>query len=99
LELRGIIKDGKKNGGPEKLVEFLIKSGEKKVLPWVGVAFVGGVAITVGVKKAIDYLKEKKAISSVEVESAKIELIQGIKEYDAAQTTIDIEGGCQDGTV
>ena len=84
-------KMAKKSGGPEKLIELLIKSGEKKLLPWVGVAFFGGIAITVGVRKAIIYLKEKKTISPAEVESAKIELIQGIKDYDAAQATNDLE--------
>jgi len=78
----------KANGGPEKLVEILIysgvKSGEKKVLPWVGVALAGGVGITIGVQKVISYFSRKKAISTAEVESAKKELIQGIKDYDAA---------------
>lgn len=79
----------KVNGGPEKLVELMVKSGEKKVLPWVGVAFVGGIAVTIGVQEIIEYFSNKKAISSAEVESAKKEIIQGIKDYDATKTPIE----------
>ena len=74
----------KENGGPEKLVELLIESGKKSVYPWIGVAFAGGVALTVGVQNTIKYLKEKRKTSSLAVEEAKQELIQGIKEYDAS---------------
>jgi len=79
----------KANGGPEKLVDIPVKSGEKKVLPWVGVAFAGGIALTVGVQKIIEYFSNKKATSDSEVESAKKELIQGIKDYDATQAAIE----------
>ncbi len=79
----------KANGGPEKLVDLLIKSGEKKVLPWVGVAFAGGIVLTIGIQKIIEYFSHKKTISSDEVESAKKEVIQGIKDYDAAQAAIE----------
>lgn len=75
----------KVNGGPEKLVDILVKSGEKKVLPWVGVAFAGGIALMVGVQKIINYFTQIKAVSVTEVELAKKELIQDIKDYDAAQ--------------
>lgn len=81
----------KANGGPEKLVEILIKSGEKKVLPWVGVALAGGATLTIGVQKIVKYFSQKKAISAAEVELAKKELIQGIKDYDAAQATNENE--------
>lgn len=84
-------KMAKDSGGPEKLAELLVKSGEKKILPWVGVAFAGGIAITVGVRKIIDYLAQKKSISTAEVESAKKELIQGIKNYDATQAATENE--------
>lgn len=79
----------KANGGPERFVELLIKSGEKKVIPWVGVAFVGGIVATVGIQEIIEYLSDKKNISNTEVELAQKELIQGIKDYDATQATIE----------
>lgn len=79
----------KANGGPEKLVELLIKYGEKKAIPRIGVAFVGGIAVTVGVQEIIKYFSHKKDISSPEVESAKKVIIQGIKEYDATQAAIE----------
>lgn len=84
-------KMAKECGGPEKLVELLVKSGEKKIYPWVGVAFTGGIALTVGVRKIIDYLAQEKVISTAEVESAKKELIQGIKNYDATQAATENE--------
>lgn len=86
-------KMAKNNGGPEKLVEILVRSGEKKVLRWVGVAFAGGfaggIALTFGVQKIINYFAQQKDISATDVESAKRELIQGIKDYDAAQAAIE----------
>lgn len=78
-------------GGPEKLVELLVKSGEKKMLPWVGAAFAGGIAVTIGERKIIDYLAQRKANSTAEVESAKKGLIQGIKNYDATQAATENE--------
>jgi len=60
-------KMAKANGGPENLVELLVKSGENKVLPWVGVALVGGVALTVGVQKIIEYFSHQRAISDAKV--------------------------------
>ncbi|WP_379971492.1 hypothetical protein [Ectobacillus sp. sgz5001026] len=88
-------KMAKDSGGPEKLVELLVKSGEKKmekkILPWVGVAFGVGITLTGGVQKTIDYLAQKKAISTAEVESAKKELIQGIKNYDASKAGTENE--------
>ena len=62
-------KMAKNSGGPEKLIDILVKSGEKKVLPWVGVAFAGGIALTVGVQKAISSFSKKKAISTAEVKA------------------------------
>ena len=70
----------KLNGGPDKLVKKLINSGKLKMLPWVGVAFVGGIVVD----KGLDYLMEKKKQHDAEVEVAKQALIQGINEYDAA---------------
>lgn len=78
-------KMAKESGGPEKLVECLIRSGKKGAFPWVGAAFAGGIALTVGAQKAIKYFSEKSKISAAEVASAKQELIQGIKDYDALQ--------------
>jgi len=78
-------KMAKDSGGPEKLVEILIKSGEKKMLPWIGVACAGSIALTIGVIKIINYFSQKKNISPDEAESAKNELIQGIKNYDTSK--------------
>jgi len=83
-------KTAKENGGPEKLVNLLVESGKKDSLPWVGVAFAGGVAITIGTQKIFNYFSQKRAaISAPKVESAKKELIQGIKNYDAAQAVTE----------
>lgn len=81
-------KMAKANGGPEKLVDLLINSGKRKVFPWLGAAVVVGVATTVLVQKAYRYLSNKKAESNAEMELAKQELIQGIKDYDATHAEV-----------
>lgn len=75
----------KANGGPERLVELLVNSGKKKMIPAVGIAVLGGVALTLGVQKLIAYFAKLKGESDKLVEEAKQEIIQGIKEYDAEQ--------------
>lgn len=82
-------KMAKENGGPEKFVEILINSGKKQMIPWLGVAMAVGVASTLGIQKVVKYFSKKKAMSDEAVEAVKQELIQGIKEYDAAQETIE----------
>ena len=49
----------KANGGPEKLIELLVKSGEKKVLPWVELAFAGGVITTIVVQEIIEFFSQR----------------------------------------
>jgi hypothetical protein len=81
-------KMAKNNGGPEKLVEMLIKSGEKKVYPLIGAAFVGGGLFAIVGQKIYKHFSQKNGISVTHIELVKKELIQGIKDYDAAQATI-----------
>ena len=80
----------KENGGPEKLVNILVDSGKKSVYPWLGVAFAGGVALTIGIQKVVQHLKEQYAVSPQAVETAKQELIQGIKDYDKEQQSYEL---------
>ena len=75
----------KANGGPEKLIGLLVNSGKKKMIPVVGAAVLGGVALTLGVRKLISHFSKLKDESDKLVEEAKQEIIQGIKEYDADQ--------------
>lgn len=83
--------EAKKNGGPEKLVEKLINSGKAEMVPWIGVAAVGGIAIGIGIQKLKDYFSAKKAESKEAVEEAKREIIQGIKAYDAEHSDQKVE--------
>ena len=76
-------------GGPENLVEKLINSGVKRgriqMIPIVVLALLIGLSI----KPLIEYLKNKFSQSNAEFEKAKAELIQGIKDYDAAHLKKD----------
>lgn len=82
----------KENGGPERLIEILIEAGveagKKKTLPLVGVAFAGGIVITLGVQKIIKYFSEKSKTSNIELENAKKEIIQGIDDYENSQSKL-----------
>jgi hypothetical protein len=87
----------KKNGGPEKLVELLVKSGQKKMRPWLVIAFTAGGIVTVGVQFIIKHFAKKKVISDAEVEAAKKKLIKGIKDYDASQLSVKNDGVIESG--
>ena len=69
----------KQNGGPEKLVEKFIRTGRWQMIPFIGIAFAGGLVA----QKVIAYLTDKRKISKKELENAKMELVQGIKDYDS----------------
>ena len=85
-------KAAKAAGGPEKLVNLIEEGGksigriegQSSMVPWIGLAALGASALTAGVIKLVDHFKAKKAISQAAVDEAKAELIQGIKDYDAA---------------
>lgn len=72
----------KRSGGPEKFVNTLIKSGEKRMLPWIGAAFIGGSVATIGIHKFCIYYSNKRSNFIAKVESAKEEIIRGIKNYE-----------------
>ena len=74
----------KSNGGPDKLVQLLIDSGTKKGRWQMVPVALGAVLIGVAIKPIINYFKAKRSHAPVELEAAKAELIQGIKDYDAA---------------
>ena len=75
-------KIAKANGGPEKLVNTIFKSGVEKgivkgrlqMLLFIGLGVLGF---------WIKYFWDKQHTSVAELEAAKQELITGIKEYDA----------------
>lgn len=94
-----LTKKVKENGGPEKFEESLIKDAKEQMIPLLeGVGIAGmvigvavGVASTIGVQKAFKYFYQKRAMSDEAVEITKQELIQDIKEYEAAKGTIEEE--------
>lgn len=81
-------KAAKEAGGPEKLldtIESIAKAeGKSEMAPWIWIAALAASGITLGITKLIDHFKKKKAISQDALDKAKKELIQGIKDYDAA---------------
>lgn len=90
-------KAAKAAGGPEKYVEMLElaskEAGKMEMLPWLGGAAVGALLLTATIK-VVDYFKSRKKNNETEIEKAKAEIINGIKEYDAAHP--DEEGGSED---
>ena len=86
-------KAAKAAGGPEKYVEMLElgskDAGKMKILPWLGAAAVVASLLTAATIKVVDYFRVKKKKNQAEIEIAKEEIINGIKEYDA---THDEEG-------
>lgn len=87
-------KMAKENGGPEKLMEILVNSGKKKMIPWIGVAFAGGFALCASGQKIIKFFTKNDGQSDISVEVAKQDLIHGIKDYDAAQAAVDDIPAC-----
>ena len=79
-------KAAKVAGGPEKYVEMLElaskEAGKIEMLPWLGVAAVGASLLTAATIKVVDYFKSKKKKNEAEIEKAKKEIINGIKDYD-----------------
>ena len=78
-------------GGPEKYVELIEKEsrkdGRNEMLPWIGVAAVGASLLTAGTIKIINKFKARKDKKNEEIEEIKKELIEGIKEHDAKNTS------------
>lgn len=83
----------KQAGGPEQLVESLIDSGRcegrAEMVPWLVIFPAVASALTWGVPKLINKVKNSQAEKKVLIESEKAELIQGIKDYDSANKTVD----------
>ena len=79
-------KAAKKAGGPEKLMELITdaakQEGHSEMVPVVVLAAGIGALAALAVRKLISLFK-KKRIPPEEIEAAKAEIIQGIKDYDA----------------
>ena len=77
----------KQHGGPEQLIDNLVKSGRVQMIPLVVGAFIAGSSVP----KLLKYLKTKYDESIYAGELAKQEIIQGIKNYDATHPDIEAE--------
>lgn len=82
-------KAAKMEGGPEKYVEILESAskdaGKTEMLSWIGVAAVGASLLTAATIKVADYFKSKRAQNQQAIDTAKREIIAGIKAYDEEQ--------------
>ena len=87
-ELSKLIKE---NNGTKKLAESLIDSGKIKMVPWIAGAFVGGVAVTLGIQKAVKCLNEKKVITDEDLNINKEDIIEDIKYYDVEEDITEKE--------
>ena len=77
-------------GGPEALMVKLIQSGRKQMIPAVVGSGVVGVGIGLGMPRVIKFFSERNNKEIEEVEKAKEELVNGIKEYDAMNSSEDV---------
>lgn len=77
-------------GGPEKLVETIVKSsvskGRRSMIPWVLLAAAGGSAGTYFGMRAVDRRRSRRIRENEEAVKAGTELVRGIREYDAAHS-------------
>jgi hypothetical protein len=80
-------KAAKKFGGPEKLIDSMvkygIKRGHKEMLPWCVLSLGAGVFAHAGMQKMVQYFAKEEETSAEKAKFAKKELIKGIEEYDA----------------
>ena len=94
-------KAAKEVGGPEELINVIIEAakdtGHKEMLPVVGIALGIGALGYAGISELVKYFKKKKKISPKAVDAAKSELIQGIKEYDAAHPEENVDFAPREG--
>ena len=85
-------KAAKAAGGPEEYVntiESISKEigraeGRSEMGTWIGLAAFGASLLTAVGFKVAENFKQKKAVSQEAVDAAKVELVHGIKDYDAA---------------
>lgn len=82
-------KAAKEAGGPEALMDILVKSGREQMVPWMAGIAVVGIGAGIGISKGISYLKNRRKASEQKVEDAKQELIKGIKEYDEEHVAVE----------
>lgn len=78
-------KKAKGMGGPEMLVEKIFTDGKTAGRLEMYPVVAGALAFGVGATAIINHFINKAKKSKEEAEKAKQELIQGIKDYDAAQ--------------
>ena len=81
-------KAAKAAGGPEKLMDLISETsrqeGREEMAPLVVAALAVGAVASWGITKLVDFFKGKKKATPKEIEAAKAEIIQGIKDYDAS---------------
>ena len=90
---KSLFEQGKAEGIKEGIIKGKAE-GKAEMMPVLGVAIAGAVALTAVTMKAIEYFKAKRKQSQAELEQAKQELIDGIKQYDAEHKT-DTEVGLE----
>jgi hypothetical protein len=76
----------KQKGGPEELVSTLVQlgigMGKRKMIPYIVIVLIVGVGLGYAAGRLKEQRSKKKAISESELNSAKSEIINGIKNYD-----------------
>lgn len=83
----------KESGGPELLLNTIMESGRKKgraeMVPWLLGTFAVGCVFCSAYNKIISNFRKQRQENQRAVDTARAEIIQGIKAYDAEQDLIN----------
>ena len=80
----------KESGGPEALMNILVQSGKKEMIPLVVISGITGIGIGVLGTKIVEHMLDESNNNSLLVEQSKKELIDGIYNFEAEKRSEEL---------